>query len=357
MKALAYIIAAATITAAAALVPAGACIHPPKGFLAPIDSGAQRGLIFWDNGRQELVIQAGYRVNIHKLERAEVTNDGIVKGLRSFAWLVPLPALPDRYAELEPALFEDLHKFTTIEPRVPAEDENEGDERALGIQEESADGVEFHEAVKVGAYTIQPIKAKGELGGKELAAWLKDNDFGEVDDRILRYYLQHEYYWLAIKWAGEADLPADASAKPLQISFKTPRPVYPLKINDKRGEFDLELWLITREAVDISKSSRFGIKVAEQIDETLYQKNRQTSYVKLPESVRKLADPVEELKELRKGAVFCYRFVGKDLEADEGFDVGLLQEDLHFEFEKEVAAKPKDPVKPEEDKPAETPKD
>lgn len=357
MKALAFLFATAALMAAVALVPAGACIHPPSGFGAPIDSGAQRGLIFWDNGRQVLLVQPGYRVNVHKLERAEVSDDGIVKGLRSFAWLLPLPALPDHYAEVEPEVFADLDKFTTVEPRIPAEDNDEKGGPMIGLEEDGDKDIEFFEAVKTGAYTIQPIKAKGELGGKELAAWLKDNGFGEVDERILRFYLQSDHFWLAIKWAGEQDLPADASAKPLQVSFKTARPVYPLKINDKRGEFDMELWLITREAVDLTKSARFGIQVAEQSDETLHQRNRETSYVKLPESVRKLADPVEDLKELRKGAVFCYRFAGRHIESEEGFDVGLLQDDLHFEFEKNAAPKPKVPVKPEEEKPPEAPKD
>lgn len=336
---------------------ADACIHPPKGFMAPIDSGAQRGLVLFDNGRQELVIQPGYRVNTEKLERAEVTDDGVVKGLKSFAWLVPLPALPDSYAEAEATLFDDLQKFTAVGPRLP---EDDSDERTLGpvvfADDDESDTVEFFEAVTAGAYTIQPIKAQGELGGQELAAWLKDNDFGEVDERILRFYLLENYYWLAIKWKSEADLPADGSAKPLQISFKTPKPVYPLKINDKRGEFDLELWLITREAVDLTKSRRFGLVTAEQHDEEMFQKNRETGYVKLPESVRKLADPVEGLKELRKGAVYCYRFMGKDLDAEDGLDLGLLQEDLYFEFEKNIAAKPKDEVKPDVKPEGETPK-
>lgn len=355
MRVLTYSIATAAALAAvvwlAAPRAASACIHPPKGFIAPIDSGSQRGLIFFDNGRQELIIQPGYRVNTEKLERAEVTDDGIVKGLKSFAWLVPLPALPDSYAEAEATLFDDLQKFTAVGPRLPEDDNGE---RTLGpviFDDSEGDSVEFFEVVKTGAYTIQPIKAQGELGGKELAAWLKDNEFGEVDERILRFYLLENYYWLAIKWKSEADLPADGSAKPLQISFKTPKPVYPLKINDKRGEFDLELWLITREAVDLTKSRRFGIATAEQYDEELFQKNRETGYVKLPESVRKLADPVEGLKDLRKGAVFCYRFLGKDLDAEEGFDLGLLQEDLYFEFEKNIAAKPKDEVKPDETRP------
>lgn len=332
-----------------------ACIHPPKGFKGMVDSAAQRGLVFFDNGREELVLQPGFTVNTSELDADEFTEDGMLKSFKAFAWIVPLPSLPDSYAEVEPALFADLAEFTSIAPRIPSPEKDADDGPPIVFEDDEEDVV-FFEPLEVGSYAIQPIKANGEQGGVELAAWLKSNGFGDVDERVLRFYLQGGYYWLAIKLSAEAGLPADGSVKPLQISFKTPRPVYPFKIHDKRGEFDLELWLVTREAVDLTKSRQFGIETAEQISDSDQQQNRETSYVKLPESARAIADGSPDLKALRTGKVFVYRFFGRDIDADDGLDLGLLQDELHFEFEKDVAPKPKQEVKPtppDEEKPKE----
>jgi len=319
-----------------------ACIHAPARFTAYVDSGAQRGLVFFDNGREELVIQPAYTVNTTELKPDQFTDDGLLKNFNAFAWLVPLPSLPDSYAEVEPKVFDDLAGFTEVVSRIP-EPERGPDEAKIYTDD---DKVEFLEALEVGAYTIQPLKATGEAGGKELASWLKDNGFGELDERVSRFYVEGGFYWLAIKLSAPAGLPEEASAKPLRISFKTTRPVYPLKIYDKRGELDLELWLVTRDSVDLTKSKVFGLQTAEQISDNGQQKNRETSYIRLPESVRAVADASPDLKDLRAGKVFIYRLFGHNLDAEDGLDLALLQDDLHFEFEKHAAARPKEEVKP-----------
>jgi hypothetical protein len=331
-----------------------ACIQPPEGFKHYVDTGTQRGLVFFDNGREELVIQPAYLVSTIDMPAAEFTDEGMLKGLSSFAWVLPLPALPDSYAEVEPALFDDLAKFTETTARVPEPDRgNDAGDVVFG----SGAALEFFAPIKAGAYEIQPLKARGEAGGKELSAWLSDNGFGALDERVTRYYLKAGYYWLAVRLKAPAGLPAEGSGKPLRISFKATRPVYPLKLYDKRGAFDLELWLITRHAVDLTKSRKFGIETAEQRDDRDQQQNRETSYIRLPESARTIADPSPELRELRIGKVFVYRFTGRNLDKEGGVDLGLLQDDLFFEFEKDVAPKPATEVKPtpeEEDKKTES---
>lgn len=324
--------------------PTRACIHPPSGFAAPIDAGAQRGLVFWDNGREVLVIQPGYLVNETKLAEDDLS-EGRVKSFKSFAWLLPLPALPDSYAEAETALFDALHEFTAIEERIPRQPREEAGPRISGA-EETGPELEFLPTLEIGSYAIQPVKAKGEAGQAELKGWLKDSGFGEVDERVLRFYIQRGWYWLAIKLSADEGLPAGGSVKPLAVSFKTQRPVYPLKINDKAGEFDLELWLITRDEVDVSRLATFGMQTPEQFDEQFSQRNRVTAYAKLPESVRAQADTIEEFKAMREGDVFCYRLQGRALDAEDGIDLGLLQEDLHFTFTKDASPKPEKEVQP-----------
>lgn len=108
--------------------------------------------------------------------------------------------------------------------------------------------------------------------------------------------------------------------------------------------------------MDLTKSRQFGIETAEQISDSDQQQNRETSYVKLPESARAIADGSPDLKALRTGKVFVYRFFGRAIDAEDGLDLGLLQDELHFEFEKDLAPKPKQEVKPtppDEEKPKE----
>ncbi|MCB9893143.1 MAG: DUF2330 domain-containing protein [Planctomycetes bacterium] len=347
MKRLFALVLALLAVPAIAPVPGDACLHAPAAFKGSVDSAAQRGLVFFDNGREELVLQPGYTINTTTLDKDEFADDGTLKNFKSFAWVVPLPSLPDSYAEADPKVFQDLDKFTAVVPRVPSiEKDKDAEDDAPIIDGAEGPDVVFFEALEVGDYSIQPIKATGEAGGKELAGWLKNNGFGELDERVLRFYLAGNFYWLAIKLSSKEGLPADGAAKPLHISFKTSQPVYPYKIYDKRGEFDLELWLVTREPVDLTKCAKFGIRTAEQISDSDKQSNRETSYVKLPESARAIADGIAELKQLRIGKVFVYRFFGHNIDAEDGLDLALLQEEMNFEFEKDVAPKPKDEVKP-----------
>ena len=354
----------ATCAAALTLAPAQheAGIHGPAGFKGYVDSGPQRGLLFWDNGRQEMVIQPGWTIATATLTGDEYNDEGLLKNFDSLGMVIPLPSLPDKYAAVEPDLFDDIDKFTEVVSRVPepegGSETNDGPDITDGS---SGDELEMYEVVDVGEYTIQPIKGNGEAGGKELNAWFKKNGFGEFDERVLRWYNQNGYYWLAVSAEAKGGLPANGTLKPLHVSFKTPRPCYPFKVYDKRGAFNLELYVITRHAIDLTKSRRFGIDAPEQITDSRQQNNREVSFVKLPEAVRTIANGSEELKDLRLSKVFVYRFIGRNIENEDlGIDLATLQEELHFEFEKDVAKKPETEVKPaepKEDNPEEGDKD
>lgn len=330
----------ATALAFAPLIPhdpVQACIHGPSEYTVPIKAGGQAGLIFFADGRQEMVIRPSYTVELPEDGKDKAKNDASTK-LTSLAWLIPVPSLPDTYKEADDKLFSKLAEFTKGEDK---EKQNWGKgtrgapgEADLGLEE---DGMAMEEAVKVGDYTIQPIKAKGEMGGNELNAWLKDNGFGSVAEDTLKFYVGKEYYWLAVRLHNAKGLPADGSVKPLQIGFATDKPVYPLKINAGRGEFDLDLWLITAKEVDLEKSKAFGLETFEQGDSSTVQKNRETKFSALPEQVKKIAADDAGLKALKAGKLYCYRFQGYDL--DGSTNLGKLENDLSFEF-KAVEAKP-----------------
>ncbi|MCA8914290.1 MAG: DUF2330 domain-containing protein [Planctomycetes bacterium] len=324
---------ALAISSAWLLLPqptAQACMHPPKEFKFPIKAGAQKGLVFFADGREELVIRPSYTV---EGEGIVVKNDA-VEGFNSLAWIVPVPNLPDTYKEADAKLFTELADFTE-----PMERPSKGDKRnALGDDWGPAEkqGAEFLEQVKVGDYTIQPVKAKGELGAAELNNWLGDNGFGKVDEKVMKHYIDKEYYWLAVKLNNDKGLPANGEVKPLRIGFATDKPVYPIKINQGRGSFDLELWVITQQQIDTELTKAQGLKTVTQQDNEMLQANLKTSFSKLPKVVKEVANDDEALKNLKTGDLYCYRFFGVGMDGD--CDVSKLDSDFTFTFVEEKPA-------------------
>lgn len=123
----------------------------------------------------------------------------------------------DRYVEAEEKLVDDLQKFAAIESD---KDWQKGaDTRQGGPEKGEANGAELLEAVQVGNYKIQPIKATGDKGGTELNAWLDDNGFGRVSESVLKFYLNKGHFWLAVKLSKEGGLPANGTVKPLQSAL------------------------------------------------------------------------------------------------------------------------------------------
>ncbi|MCC6465178.1 MAG: DUF2330 domain-containing protein [Planctomycetes bacterium] len=326
-----------------AQAPAHALMSGPADLKLDMDSGDLCGLVFFDAGREVLVLQPSYFVPTAGKESA-LTDEGKVRGLRSLAWVVPLPAAPDVYLQVKPGCMQEVAAFARVRPRL--EERHDDTDTGMTRTRKEDDVVQVSPVVETGDYNIRVIQATGEEGGKQLNAWLKDNGFPEQDLKVLRYYVREGFCWVVVTASVKDDLPPEGSIPPLLLSFKTKRPFYPLKIHDKRGRFDLGLWVVVKNALDLAKCREHGVTTPEQEDDYYLQERRETAFADLPESARALARDHEELKALREGQIFLYRFTGTDMEAEEGLDLGALQEDLYFEFAKDVAPKPKDDVKP-----------
>lgn len=334
--ALAATAAASMLLGSYALAPqtSQACIHPEREFKVPISADAQKGILFFDNGRQEMVIRPGYKLDTKGLK----AKDDAIAGFTTVAWLIPTPSLPDNYKEVDAKLFTELESFTKAEQEWGANGIEDGQRSPRSHGRPAAGGVEFHEQVKAGDYTIQPIKASGELGMVELKAWFKDNGFAEPKESLVRWYTENEYYWLAVKLHNPKGLLANGQVKPLQIGFKTDKPVYPVRINEGAGKFDLELWVVSRKEIDTKKSESLGLKTVEQRDPTMHQSNRETKFADLPAEVRKVAQDREGLNAMKEGKLYCYRFFATGV--NDKIDLSKWKGDLSFEFKPEV--KPQD---------------
>ncbi len=303
--------------------PVDACLHPPLEFKIPIKADAQKGLIFFADGYQETVIRPGYKLDTAGMQ---AKNDAVA-GFTTIAWLIPTPSLPDNYREAEAAMFGKLEEFTKAEQVAPMNSAREHDADSAKPEKQ---GAEFLEEVVVGDYKIQPIKASGELGVLELKGWLKDNGFGQPTDKALRHYTEAGHYWLAVKLHNPKGLPSNGEVKPLQIGFKTEKPVYPLRIYEGGGTFDLEMWVITDQEVDTEKSRAFGLETVEQRDSMMQQTHRKTRFTDLPEEVRKIAEDTKGLARLKKGDLHICRFFATGI--NDAIKLSEWKSDLTFEF-------------------------
>lgn len=314
--------------------PVDACLHPPVEIAYPLKPGTQLALVFFADGRQEMVIRPSYKLELPETGPNAPKDDAHGR-LTTLAWVVPVPNVPDSYKEVDASMFTKLREFTPIDMISPLNSDSPRENRARHSPDQK--GVTMLEAVSVGDYTIQPIKAKGELGGLELNAWLKDKGFGEIAAPTLKYYLEKDYCWLAVRIHNAKGLPANGEVKPLQIGFATEKPVFPLKIHAGGNSFDLELWLITGKEIDTEKSKEYGLKTAGQISDLQTQRNQQTTFAELPEKVRAVANDVAGLKSLKTGNVHCVRFFGNGL--NKATDLAKLETDLTFEFKPQPESK------------------
>lgn len=308
--------------------PAEACLHPAKEFKYPIKAGSQRGLVMFHNGKQHLVVAPSYKVD--GVPEAKIKNDAI-EGFTSLAMIIPVPNLPESYAEADAKLFSDLDEFTAPQELPDERDGKLGRNGAKGHGEEDQNGTTFYESVKAGAYTIQPIKVSGEKGGIELNSWLSNNGFGAVADNLLNYYIENKFYWLAVKLDAEKGLPVSGNLKPLHLTVATEKPFFPLKIRAGEGEFDAELWVISADKIDLDKTKAFGLLTAEQREIDFIQKNRTTAPEKLPESAKAIWSKFEMDKS--PAELHCYRFYGAGL--NKNGSLSKLDKDLTFEFKVE----------------------
>jgi hypothetical protein len=263
------LVSAAALTLASA---AAACIHPPKNWEGSLEQTGQSALVFWHKGVEDLVIKPAFRA---KGKSAPP----------SLAWVVPVPTVPTSYGVTKARAFKDLDTaWTKLDPQ------KRGMRKGSNSPEDSVaeGGIKLLKSAVAGEYAIQPIKVTGPAGGVALNAWLTKNGFPAVPTANMAYYLQRKWVWLCVKTDTKA---AVGELRPLRITFKTPRIVYPLKFSTHQGTFGLTLWVLTQDEVPSARTAAkvFGLSAAQR-------------RFKLPSSVLacakgvKLSGPVHVLK-------------------------------------------------------------
>ncbi|MBI4229346.1 MAG: DUF2330 domain-containing protein [Planctomycetes bacterium] len=231
------------VTALGALqAGARACICAPRDYKGSHEETAQEAIVFWQEGREDLVLKVDYRLTPAQGEALPA----------SLAWVIPVPAVPDRYEEEDPDIFVDMFEAweKQTNPPLPVASESE---QVPSFGDEEPVGIDLLPKATVGAYEIQPIRTRGSEGAAALDAWLGGNGFGTVPPGDMAYYVERDWVWLAIRihpTEGEGTLAAEGGLRPLRISFASEGIVYPLKFSTGQGVFDVNLYLVTAEPID-----------------------------------------------------------------------------------------------------------
>ncbi len=219
--------------------PDGGLVGPPSGF--PLREPAQRALIRFeaDTGYQRMILQVDYR-----------TTAG------DFAWLVPVPALPDTLATAE---FDILSECSRLTEPIMRHREIEGcaEDKYSTYYDGSADDrdVTVYEDRAVGPYHTLVLGAEN---ASALADSLEDWGYLHEQNRTaaedaFRFYIDKQWYFIAMKldlgWGeDEFILFSHGAIEPILIGFATDEMVYPMRISAISAEDPTEVLLYVHTA-------------------------------------------------------------------------------------------------------------
>lgn len=222
--------------------PAVACVHGDSEFEGAIDTDTQEAILFFDKGREELILRADYNIRGLKLPK-------------TIAWVITLPSEPDSYRTVDTTSFQNTMHFSSRKTYLDVRLDSPRTRRG-GDDSVDDDGVELGKKVAVGPYDIQPIRGRGADAAKGVNEWFKKNGFNEVPEKHLAYFTENNFTFLCVKISPQNNSTAGLAKgelDPLHLSFATARPYYPAKFFAFQGNFALNLVAYTREELDIDR--------------------------------------------------------------------------------------------------------
>jgi len=256
---------------------ASGCCMVPASYKGTISQSGQEAILFHKGDREELILRINYQI------KGDAMPD-------QFAWVITVPAEPDRYGVADGQLFEDMFDWaekSMFRQRLRSlSKENAPTEEAFG---NIADSIELGKRVQVGPYDIQPVRAKGAEALSALNIWLKKNGFPTEDPGHMKYFIDKGFTFLAIKISppkGEKTVRAGGDVKPLHLSFKSEKVYYPLRFSSRQGVFDLNLYVFTENEFDY-KESNSALKKINYTSPRRLKKNVDVALNDLPETLRK----------------------------------------------------------------------
>ena len=217
------------------------CCMVPANYKGTISQSAQEGVLFFADGREDLILKINYKI----------TGDTLPD---KFAWVITVPNTPDAYEVADAKLFEEVFPWADRLVVPPTLGGNSHSKAEAG----RAEGLETGKPVKVGPYTIQPVKALGKQALTGLNDWLAENGFPKEDPGHMEYFVDNKFTFLCVKFdplKDKKNVDSEGGVPPLHLSFKTDNPYYPLRFSSRQGDFDVNLYVLTKKDFDYKDSS------------------------------------------------------------------------------------------------------
>ena len=213
-------------------VPAIACIHAEEGYDGMIRSDAQEYAVFFNDGRQVLVIGSSLAA--------------IGNAPESISLVTAVPTIPDGFDTAPVDLFTQLHAWHN-----PINRGEDGSNSLSDSDGPEPGGVEVLETVEAGPYEITPIQASGAEAVDALNAYLSEEGFRPLADELAAFYAEKGWTFLAVKVPSTSTGAGieNGALPPLQLSFETPNPVVPMKLEAGMGRFDARVYLFLDSGV------------------------------------------------------------------------------------------------------------
>jgi len=178
---------------------------------ADIFQPTQKGVIYWDGREEKLILQTKYEGPAEEM-----------------VWVVPVPSEPT-VKKGDPEIFEEMSKRTQ-EPDISYT-------RFLKLQTAgmrgSASPLQWQR--RIGAYDVAVLSP---VGTTQVIEWLKANDYGVPNEAvpILQDYIEQKWWMVAARIHRDAlnaatrGQLAKGTLHPLEMTFRTTRCVYPLRL-------------------------------------------------------------------------------------------------------------------------------
>lgn len=224
-----------------------ACCMVPYGYAGDVDQARQDVVIIHRDGHQEMAIRV-----LPFFKDAKENPE-------SLTWIITLPAAPTGFREVDPAVFEagrGLHDKLFGLARAQWAARTNLTFGFAGSNEaktgnENTPGLDIGATVKVGPYTVTPIKALGAEAVTELSWYLSALGVPS-EDADLQYFAENNFTFLCVHFKPPQGQAARLELPGLQVGFDSKAAYYPGKFSSRQGNFALSLTMISDKPLELT---------------------------------------------------------------------------------------------------------
>lgn len=237
--------------------PLNACCMAPRDYAGDVDQAKQKVVIVHRAGTDDAPGYQEMLIQVQPFFKDAETNPEYL------AWIITVPNTPARYEVADEAAINagpELHERLFQLARQQWADRTQFkwpewlpfhlQDRAMGGD---ANAIEEMPVVKVGPYTITPVRATGADAVTELNAYLDKRGLPQEDPGHLQYFIDNNFTFLCVHVTpppGQSTLGRSLELPPLVLGFETDKPYYPGKFSSQQGNFALDLTIISDRNMD-----------------------------------------------------------------------------------------------------------